>query len=399
MPLSLAMRSFAHSVRCLLPLLVLLAVARPSLAGDLAADLAEIARKSGIAPQRLAFAVQDVRGDRVLAVQNGDAPMVPASNMKVLTTGAALSVLGADFTFNTTLWLDRQNGTARLTLVGSGDPALDDPDLRDRDPHGFDELVEMWSDELKKSGVTRVDELVVDARIFDRESYHPSWPKEQYPNAYCAEVWGLNLARNVVGITPVPQSSGKPTVVFTPAFDIAVERNNATNNAKAKFTFSASRAFGSNALTLTNVSGVATNVNWDFASNSGVRTFFQGSNALGTGSVTVRNGVRLTSQSTAPTSGQVTNAVAVESGGGLTNRSTTGTAVTYTNVTLPSSGSILLNNDDQSTTGLTISSGGTLTGDLTFDTTQGGTNACDLTWSSCNDGSRREDTPPQLSFR
>jgi fibronectin-binding autotransporter adhesin len=132
---------------------------------------------------------------------------------------------------------------------------------------------------------------------------------------------------------------------------------------------------GSNALTLTNVSGSATNVNWDFASNSGVRTFFQGSNALGTGSVTVRNGVRLTSQSTAPTSGQVTNAVTVESGGGLTNRSTTGTVVTYTNVTLPSSGSILLNNDDQSTTGLTISSGGTLAGDLTIDTTQGGTNA------------------------
>ena len=132
---------------------------------------------------------------------------------------------------------------------------------------------------------------------------------------------------------------------------------------------------GSNALTLTNVSGSATNVNWDFASNSGVRTFFQGSNALGTGSVRVRSGVRLTSQSTAPTSGQVTNAVTVESGGGLSNRSTTGTVVTYTNVTLPSSGSILLNNDDQSTTGLTISSGGTLTGDLTFDTTQGGTNA------------------------
>ena len=144
---------------------------------------------------------------------------------------------------------------------------------------------------------------------------------------------------------------------------------------------------GSNALTLTNVSGVATNVNWDFASNSGVRTFFQGSNALGTGSVTVRNGVRLTSQSTAPTSGQVTNAVTVESGGGLTNRSTTGTVVTYTNVTLPSSGSILLNNDDQSTTGLTISSGGTLTGDLTFDTTQGGTNAVgDVTLSGVFSG-------------
>ncbi len=144
---------------------------------------------------------------------------------------------------------------------------------------------------------------------------------------------------------------------------------------------------GSNALTLTNVSGVATNVNWDFASNSFVRTFFQGSNALGTGTVTVRNGVRLTSQSTAPTSGQVTNAVTLDSGAGLTNRSTTGTAVTYTNVTLPSSGSILLNNDDLSTTGLTISSGGALTGDLTVDTSQGGSNVVgDVTLSGVFSG-------------
>lgn len=250
MPLSLAMHRVIRPIRRLLPLLAFLATAHTAFAGDLAADLAELARKSGIAQQRLAFAVHDVRGDRLIAAQNGDMPMAPASNMKVLTTGAALSALGPDFTFNTTLLLDRQNGATRLTLVGSGDPALDDPDLRDRDPHGFDTLVSLWVGELKKAGVTRVDELVVDSRIFDREFYHPSWPKEQYPNAYCAEVWGLNLARNIVGITPVPQANGKPTVAFTPDFNIAVERNNATNNAKAKFTFSASRAFGSNALTL-----------------------------------------------------------------------------------------------------------------------------------------------------
>jgi len=250
MPLRLAMQSLIAQLRLLLPLFALLAAAQPSLAGDLAADLAEIVRKSGLAQQRIAFAVHDVRSDRLLAAQNADAPMTPASNMKVITTGAALATLGPDFTFDTTLWLERGNGLARLTLVGSGDPALDDPDLRARDPHGFDKLITLWAEELRKNGVARIDELVVDARIFDREFYHPSWPKEQYPNAYCAEVWGLNLARNVVGITPVPQAGGKPTVVLTPAFDISVERNNATSNAKGKFTFSASRAFGSNALTL-----------------------------------------------------------------------------------------------------------------------------------------------------
>jgi fibronectin-binding autotransporter adhesin len=61
--------------------------------------------------------------------------------------------------------------------------------------------------------------------------------------------------------------------------------------------------------------------------------------------------------------------------------------VTYTNVTLPSSGSILLNNDDQSTTGLTISSGGLLTGDLIIDTSQVGSNAVgDVTLSGVFSG-------------
>jgi fibronectin-binding autotransporter adhesin len=129
---------------------------------------------------------------------------------------------------------------------------------------------------------------------------------------------------------------------------------------------------GSNALTLTNVSGVATDVNWDFSSNSGLRTFFQGPNALGTGSMTVRNGVRLTSQTVA--TGTLTNAVTLDSGAGLTARSSGG-AATYTNVTLPSSGSIILNKDDLLTSALTISSGGLLTGDLTIDTSQGGSNA------------------------
>jgi fibronectin-binding autotransporter adhesin len=89
----------------------------------------------------------------------------------------------------------------------------------------------------------------------------------------------------------------------------------------------------------------------------------------------------------ATASGQVTNAVTVDSGGGLTNRSTSGTAVTYTNVTLPSSGSILLNNDDQPTTGLTISSGGLLAGDLIIDTSQVGSNAVgDVTLSGVFSG-------------
>ena len=130
-------------------------------------------------------------------------------------------------------------------------------------------------------------------------------------------------------------------------------------------------ATGASAVILQNTSGTATNVNWDFAANSGVRAFFEGTNALGTGSVRVRSGVKLTSQSM--TTGSVTNAVTLDNGAGLTARSSGG-AQTYTNVTLPTSGTLVLNSDDQATVSLTISTGASLAGDLTLNTSQGTTN-------------------------
>jgi len=128
---------------------------------------------------------------------------------------------------------------------------------------------------------------------------------------------------------------------------------------------------GASGLTLTNVTGTATDVNWDLTGNAS-RIFFNSTNALGTGSVRIRSGVRLESQSN--TVGTVTNAITVDSGGGIAARSSGG-AVTYTNVIFPSSGSIVLNKDDSATTRLTITSGATLSGNLTLDTSQGGTNS------------------------
>ena len=134
---------------------------------------------------------------------------------------------------------------------------------------------------------------------------------------------------------------------------------------------------GASGIVLQNASGTATDVNWDFSINSGNRAFFEGTNALGTGSVRVRSGVKLTSQSM--TTGSVTNAVTLDNGAGLTARSTGG-AQTYTNVTLPTSGALVLNSDDQTTAALTISTGASLAGDLALNTSQGGTNAVGIVY-------------------
>ena len=49
----------------------------------------------------VAFFVQDLNTDEVLAEHNADVPMNPASVMKLVTTYAALDTLGADFRWKT----------------------------------------------------------------------------------------------------------------------------------------------------------------------------------------------------------------------------------------------------------------------------------------------------------
>ena len=61
-------------------------------------------------------------GREILAI-NGDRPLLPASNMKLISTGAALHVLGPDFSFET-----RVRGVQdTFIVIGDGDPSLADP--------------------------------------------------------------------------------------------------------------------------------------------------------------------------------------------------------------------------------------------------------------------------------
>jgi autotransporter-associated beta strand protein len=120
-------------------------------------------------------------------------------------------------------------------------------------------------------------------------------------------------------------------------------------------------ATGGSGLILSNTTGVASEVNWNITSS---RLFYSGVNALGTGTVTIQNDANLVSQGVSP--GTVPNAIIVQSGGRISAR----TAVTYSNVTLPTAGLVVFNRDDAGTGSLTITSGVTLTGDLTVDMSQ-----------------------------
>jgi len=169
---------------------------------------------------KLGLCVLDLdRGETLVSI-NAAALRIPASNMKLFTSAAALSMLGPSFTFRTTLSLldddtDQERGT--LVLVGDGDPALGDP-LAMEEGQGVEDFLARWVEAVQRSGVKQIGRLIVDDRIFDRQWTHPDWPRDQLNRWYCAEVGGINFHQNCLGAFPQPTLSGQsPTVTLVPA--------------------------------------------------------------------------------------------------------------------------------------------------------------------------------------
>lgn len=185
---------------------------------DLDGRIETILNSSKIAGATVGVSIVDVQSGRVLADLKADTPLIPASNMKLLTSGAAALVLGKDFVFRTELLMDGE----RLIIRGSGDPALADSVILDQMPGkmSVEAMVEALAGSVKKAGVSRVSEVIVDDRVFDRQHVHPTWPKDQLDRWYCAEVSGVNFHTNVISFFPSPSSAGigrPPAVILEPA--------------------------------------------------------------------------------------------------------------------------------------------------------------------------------------
>lgn len=163
--------------------------------------------------QKTEFAILaiDAESGKTLHRKTADNPMLPASNMKLVTTAAALHYLGADYVFRTKVGLLGDN----LVIIGAGDPLLGDPKLDPSDPRSpariFDEII----DALKAADVTGLDDVVIDVSFFDSNRVHPSWPREQLNQWYACEVSGLNFYNNCIHIT-AERVNNKPVLKMEP---------------------------------------------------------------------------------------------------------------------------------------------------------------------------------------
>jgi serine-type D-Ala-D-Ala carboxypeptidase/endopeptidase (penicillin-binding protein 4) len=163
-------------------------------------DTADIGRS------RVGVIIREVGASVPMVSIDPDGSYIPASNMKLLTSGAALSVLGPDFVFRTEIAL-----AGDLVIVrGSGDPALADPEiLRNTEPRmTVEDLLDRLAQAVADRRPDGVEGIVVDDRVFDREFVHPTWDPNDLNKWYAPEVAGLNFHGNLLAVFASPARAG-----------------------------------------------------------------------------------------------------------------------------------------------------------------------------------------------
>jgi len=162
--------------------------------------------------------VMSVNKDVILAEYNSQTSLVPASTLKLMTTGAALSMLGSDFTFKTKIQydgtFDSVSGVLRgnLYITGGGDPTIDSKYFKDK--NDTTSATDKWALLLKKKGLKIVEGAVIaDATIFEDNIIPPQWIWADMGNYFGAGACGLSYHDNSYSVFFNSGNAGSNTTI------------------------------------------------------------------------------------------------------------------------------------------------------------------------------------------
>ncbi len=152
------------------------------------------------------YAVQSDTGE-VLIDKRSDLSLMPASCMKIVTTAAALHLLGEEYRFETHLEYDGvidENKTlcGNLYIRGGGDPCLGSGASTS---FPWEKQIALWADAIQKLGIQRIEGKVIgDASKWETALAAPSWNWEDLGNYYGAGACALSFHENCYFLTFKP---------------------------------------------------------------------------------------------------------------------------------------------------------------------------------------------------
>lgn len=165
-------------------------------------------------PSNAAIKIVSLDRNEVLYELNPRLLFTPASNQKLLTSAAALSILKPEFAFNTVAFLDTLLAS-RLIIKGFGDPLLTSADL--------DTLAQTLARILPPG---RFWTLAGDASHFDDVPWGKGWMWDDEADPTAMHISPLSVEGNGVRVRVIPGQSGSaPTVILEPPTNFLIVEN------------------------------------------------------------------------------------------------------------------------------------------------------------------------------
>ncbi len=177
--------------------------------GNIQAQISEIFSDPVFSQTVIGVCARTTDGQNIADI-NSSTAMLPASNMKLISTGAALHTLGSDWQFETHLGHDGtiEDGILKgnLYIIGGGDPTLGS---KDSIAVSLDHTFAQWEAIIRASGINRIEGSIVgDGRWFEGMAEEPTWLLNDIGTYYGTGTTGLMFYENIQSFSV---SAGKET--------------------------------------------------------------------------------------------------------------------------------------------------------------------------------------------
>jgi serine-type D-Ala-D-Ala carboxypeptidase/endopeptidase (penicillin-binding protein 4) len=144
----------------------------------------------------LAISVIDADNGNELYQSNSEKWLVPASSLKLLTTAAAMSVLGKDYRFETSVWYDGaiENGilNGNLYIKGTGDPTFCSHRYANENA-----ILEKFVNSLTALNIKTIKgKIITDMSAFEQDDTPGKWLFMDVGNYFGADAGAINYNEN-----------------------------------------------------------------------------------------------------------------------------------------------------------------------------------------------------------
>ncbi|WP_372365763.1 D-alanyl-D-alanine carboxypeptidase/D-alanyl-D-alanine-endopeptidase [Candidatus Uabimicrobium sp. HlEnr_7] len=157
-----------------------------------------------IASAHVGVHIENIKTGEVVYSQNSHKLFLPASNLKIVTTACALSLLGANYQYKTKLYTDGKidNGILQgnLFILGCGDPTINE-----RHYDSTTQVFDSWANKLTKMGIRKIEGQVIgDITALGNAEIGHGWEKDDLTYYYGARTSALSFNDNCVDLTISP---------------------------------------------------------------------------------------------------------------------------------------------------------------------------------------------------